>query len=139
MGKINLGKVVVGGLLAGLVLNVVDYVMHGIFLKADWAAAMTAAGKVANMDAGVPYYVTFDFLTGILFVWVYAAVRPRFGPGVKTAVIAGLTGWALVCLIPTLFQVPSGMLPMNLLTIPLVVSLVSQPVATVAGAAVYKE
>src|SRR5882672_6395325 len=95
MGKINLGKVVVGGLVAGLVLYVVDYVLHGIYLAADWAAAMTAAGKSPNMDAGIPYYVTFDFITGILFVWVYASIRPRFGPGVKTAVIAGLTGWSL--------------------------------------------
>ena len=139
MGKINLGKVVVGGLLAGVVLNVFDYVLHGVVLVDDWAAAMTALGKTPNMDAAIPYYVTFDFILGILLVKLYAMIRPRFGGGVKTAVIAGVMGWSLVCLIPTLFQYPGGLLPMNLLVMPLVVALVSQPLATVAGAWLYKE
>lgn len=139
MGKINMGKVIVGGLVAGVVLNVFDYVLHGVVLADDWAAAMTALGKTPNMDAAIPYYVTFDFITGILLVWVYAAIRPRFGAGVMTAVIAGVAGWALVCLVPTLYMWPGGLFPMNLLVMPAVVSLVSQPVATVAGAWLYKE
>lgn len=139
MGKINLGKVIAGGLLAGVVLNVTDYVLQGIILAPDWAAVMTAAGKSADMSAQIPYYVTFDFILGILLVKLYAMIRPRFGAGVKTAVIAGLMGWALACLIPTLFQWPSGMLPQKLLVMPLIVAFVSQPVATVAGAWLYKE
>jgi hypothetical protein len=34
-----------------------------------------------------------SFVVGILLVWVYAAIRPRFGPGGKTAVYAALIVW----------------------------------------------
>jgi hypothetical protein len=33
------------------------------------------------------------FVIGFLLVWLYAAIRPRFGPGPKTAIIAGLAVW----------------------------------------------
>ena len=42
------------------------------------------------MSAAAPWIV-IDFLFGILIVWTYAAMRPRFGPGPKTALIAGIT------------------------------------------------
>ena len=34
MGRINVGRVVAGGLVTGLVLNVYDFVVHGVVLKA---------------------------------------------------------------------------------------------------------
>jgi len=40
MGKINWGRVIGGGLLAGVVLNVFDYVYYGVVMKNDMAAAM---------------------------------------------------------------------------------------------------
>src|SRR5437899_11131617 len=90
MGKINWGRVVLGGLLAGVVLNIVDYLTYGVWLKADMAAAMTGLGKSpAAMDSAIPLWVALDFVSGIGLLWVYAAIRPRFGAGVKSAVGAG--------------------------------------------------
>src|SRR5437870_4135761 len=84
MGKINWGRVVVGGLLAGVVLNIVDYLTYGVWLKADMAAAMTGLGKSpAAMDSAIPLWVALDFVSGIGLLWVYAAIRPRFGGGVQ--------------------------------------------------------
>jgi len=139
MGKINLGKVIAGGVLAGLVLNVFDFVLHGVILKEDWAAAMAALNKPAMESNTIAMFVGFDFLVGIGLVWLYAAIRPRFGPGVQTAVIAGIAGWFFCGLIATLFQIPSGLFPMKLMIVPLFASLVFAPVATVAGASIYKE
>src|ERR1051325_2826717 len=91
MGKINWGRVVVGGLLAGVVLNIVDFVYFGVLMKQDIAAAMQALGKQPGaMDSLVPLFVALDFVYGIGLLWVYAAIRPRFGAGPKTAVIAGV-------------------------------------------------
>src|ERR1044072_4039532 len=90
MGKINWGRVVVGGLLAGVVLNIVDFVYFGVVMKQDIAAAMQALGKQPGaMDSLVPLFVALDFVYGIGLLWVYAAIRPRFGAGAKTAGIAG--------------------------------------------------
>jgi len=78
MGKINWGRVVLGGLLAGVVLNVVDWLTYGVWLKADMAAAMQALGKQPGaMDSAIPLWVALDFVSGIGLLWVYAAIRPR--------------------------------------------------------------
>src|SRR5207249_10688613 len=72
MGKINLQKVIVGGLVAGVVLNVVDYLLFGVVLKKDLPVMSTNT---------ILWFVLMDFLYGIFLVWFYAAIRPRFGPG----------------------------------------------------------
>src|ERR1700692_4897600 len=40
-------------------------------------------------------YIVMDLALGILLVWTYAAIRPRFGPGLKTAVYAAVLFWLL--------------------------------------------
>src|SRR3989440_5461325 len=140
MGKITWGRVVLGGLLAGVVLNIVDFLTYGVWLKPDMAAAMTALGKSpAAMDSAIPLWVTLDFVTGIGLVWVYAAIRPRFGAGVKTAVIAGVATWFFVSLLHAVGEAPMGLFPQKLYTIPTIVTLIEYAVATTVGAYVYKE
>jgi hypothetical protein len=34
VGKINVGRVIVGGLVAGLAYNVINWLAHGVILKA---------------------------------------------------------------------------------------------------------
>src|SRR5207253_7528461 len=140
MGKINWGRVVVGGFLAGVVLNIVDFVFFGVIMKQDIAAAMQALGRQPGaMDSLVPLFVVLDFVTGIGLLWVYAAIRPRFGAGAKTAVIAGVAVWFFVGLLHALGEAPMGFMPQRLMVIGTCVALVSIPVATVVGAYVYKE
>src|SRR2546423_12981546 len=138
MGKINWGRVVLGGLVAGVVLHIVDYLTYGVWLKADMAAAMTGLGKSpAAMDSAIPLWVALDFVSGIGLLWVYAAIRPRFGAGVKTAVIAGLAGWVFVGLLHAVGESPMGVMPERLMGIGTGGALGSIPVATVVGAYVY--
>src|SRR5688572_17716239 len=102
MGKINWGRVVLGGLLAGLVLNVIDYLVYGVWLAADLNAAMQALGKSAMTMSTIVWFIVFDFLFGIFLVWFYAAIRPRFGPGPRTAALAGVAIWVLYGALHTL-------------------------------------
>src|SRR5712691_8862499 len=140
MGKINWGRVVLGGLLAGVVLNIVDYLTYGMWLKADMAAAMQALGKQPGaLDSAIPLFVALDFVYGIGLLWVYAAIRPRFGAGVRTAVIAGVAVWFFVSLLHQLGEAPIGFLPTRLYTIGTVVALVQYPVAAAVGAYFYTE
>jgi len=41
MGKINWARVLLGGLLAGFIINIFEYVTNGVVLAANWDAAMT--------------------------------------------------------------------------------------------------
>ena len=139
MGKINLQKVIVGGLIAGLVLNVFDFLVYGVWLKNDMNAAMVALGKPAMTTNMILWFVFLDFLFGIWLVWLYAAIRPRFGAGPRTAVMAGVAMWVLFGLLNTLAQAPMGLFPQRLMVIPLVVTLITWPIAAAAGAKFYTE
>ena len=139
MGKINLQKVIIGGLVAGLVLNIFDFVLYGVVLKAQMAAAMQALGKPPVPDSVIPWFVVLDFVAGVFLVWLYAAIRPRFGPGPGTAVKAGLAVWFVAGLLHALFEIPMGLMPQNLMVLTTAVMLVQVPLATVAGARFYTE
>ena len=140
MGKINLKGVIIGGLLAGVVLNIVDFILFTVILKDEMAAMMQAMGKPATMATGTIVWFTFvDFLFGIFLVWVYAAIRPRYGAGPATAIKAGLIGWVATGLFHLLFEWPMGMMPHNTLVLITLVALVQQPLATALGAKFYTE
>jgi hypothetical protein len=138
MGRINVKGVIVGGLVAGLVLNVIDFLVYGMWLAPDMAAAMQAAGR-PPIDNLIPLFVVVDFLFGIALVQLYAAIRPRFGAGPATAVKAGIYVWVLTGLLHAISEAPMGLLPQRLYTIGTLVSLVSFPLAAVAGARFYRE
>jgi len=138
MGKINLKGVVLGGLVAGLVLNVFDFLMYGVVLAADMEAAMQAIGKTMKDDP-IWLYVILDFLFGIWLVWLYAMIRPRYGPGPRTAVIAGLYVWVGFGVLHAISEAPIGLFTPRLSAIIVAVFLVVAPLAAVAGAKFYSE
>jgi hypothetical protein len=94
---INTSKLVVGGLAAGVVGNIVGFVAFGILLAARLnaeAVAVAPALQGRGMSGGaIATNVITTFVIGLLLVWLYAAMRPRFGPGPKTAAYAALVVW----------------------------------------------
>src|SRR5256886_8361404 len=134
MGKINWGRVIVGGLLAGVVLNAFDYVYYGVVMKSDMAAAMQALGKQPQaIDALVPWFIFLDFIYGIGVLWVYAAIRPRFGAGPKTGVIPGVPVWFLLILLHNLGAAPMGLYPPRLYVTGPIAALVAYALPGPAG------
>ncbi|HLZ46790.1 MAG TPA: hypothetical protein VKQ05_14035 [Gemmatimonadales bacterium] len=140
MGKINMQKVLIGGLIAGLVLNVIDYVAFGVIWKAQMAANMQALGKAAIPNSMVPWFVVMDFIGGIFLVFLYAAVRPRFGGGPGTAVKSGLVAWFCGSfLVNAAMMWPMAIFPHNFIIQATILTLVAWPLATVIGAKFYTE
>ena len=139
MSQINMRKVIIGGLVAGVVLNVVDTVLYGVVLKDDMAAAMTAMNRPAMTNAQIPWFVFLDFVAGVFLVWLYAAMRPRFGAGPGTAAKVGVAACFIGILLVNLFNWPAEYPPHNIAIISTLVALVSIPLATVVGAKFYTE
>ena len=140
MAHTNRVRVILGGLLAGVVINVVEYLTNGVILKGEWGQAMTALGKPADISAGaIAIFNLWGFLLGIGSVWIYAAIRPRYGAGPGTAVRAGLAAWALAVFLANLSNYPLGLFPVRLLVITAVVALFEIVVGTIVGAWLYKE
>lgn len=146
MGSIPFGRVLLGGLVAGLVMNVSEFVLHGIVLAPDGARLVEEWGRAglsverASDPTLLVWLVGVTFLLGLLAVWTYAAIRPRFGAGPGTAVVAGLAVWAMSYLYAGVY-VHAGIviLPAKLTWLPVAWSLVEVPVATVIGAWLYRE
>jgi hypothetical protein len=141
MSGINVGKVITGGLLAGLVFNVLDFLNNYLIVGEDFRANATRLGldpAVAESTTGIATWVAIDFLMGILVVWTYAAIRPRFGAGPKTAIMAGLIPWFAIALV--LFGLATGGLMLISLWMKMtVITLVITSLGAVAGAWAYKE
>jgi hypothetical protein len=81
MRGINVIGVMKGGLAAALLMNISQYLLR---LMVGTTATTPVTAVVVRTTA-----------LGIATVWLYAAIRPRFGPGPKTAIWAGLVVWAL--------------------------------------------
>jgi hypothetical protein len=82
--------------------------------------------------------VVTSFIVGILLVWIYAAIRPRFGPGMRTATKAGLVVWAFGFLFYLDWLYVDLMTPTTYAIIS-VVQLVTVLVAAWAGCKLYTE
>jgi len=95
MPPLKSSRVIVGGLAAGLVMNIIDATTNGFLLGARWKVETDALnpGLIAKAGPGTVGWVIVDFILGILTVWVYAAIRPRLGPGPRTALTAAVVIW----------------------------------------------
>ena len=104
---INPKRILTAGLAAGLVLNVIDFVSNMFLLGGRTANDLMAVNPqlwdALNRPSLIAVFVAIDFVLGILLVWLYAAIRPRFGPGPATAIRAGLFAWLLTTLMWSFF------------------------------------
>lgn len=143
MGKINMARVILGGLVAGLVMNASEAFLHAGVLGADGAKLLEdwkRLGLEPDFRFSLPWLFGITFVLGILAVWTYAAIRPRFGAGPKTALCAGLAVWAMSYLYSAVYvDAGIGVLPPKLTWLPVAWGLVEIPVATLLGAWVYRE
>ena len=140
MGKINIGRLILGGIVAGIVADILGYLVDSVWLGDKWAVEMSLLGHdsfSANM------WIGFDLLgivVGLVAIWVYAAIRPRFGPGVKTAIYAGVAVWLVGTLVPnTSFMYVAHLFTRHLTLYTMLGGLVEVVVGTIVGAWLYKE
>ena len=132
----NVSRVLWCGLLAGIVWIVLGSVVTAL-LGRDFAAL---PGN--HLGSPTPGFIAFnaaiDLIEGISILWLYAAIRPRFGGGAKTALIAVLAWWFVVSLGDATwcsfgFFPPRTVIPLMAGTLPALM------IATLVGARFYRE
>jgi hypothetical protein len=140
MSSISTGRVILGGIVAGIVSDILGYLVDGVWLAPRWAEGMKALGHV-NFAAN--QWIGFNLLGiagGIVAIWVYAAIRPRFGPGVGTAIKAGAAVWFLGTLLPnSAFMYLAGLFPRHLTLYTTIGAFFEVVIGTIIGAMLYKE
>lgn len=142
MTSINWYRVLLGGLVAGLVMNVGEAALHAGILGGDALELYEALGVTQAAQAWtLAALVSVTFVLGLTAVWLYAAIRPRYGAGPWTAVCAGLVVWVLAHLWAGVYLGAgfAGIVTPRLAWIPVAWGLVEAPIGTLAGAWLYRE
>jgi hypothetical protein len=135
----NFGRVVLGGLLAGLILNIGEFLLNEKVLGAQMKAFFTGHNFQDPGSNFIIVAVGMTFLLGIIAVWLYALIRPRLGPGPKAAIVAAFILWLGIYLYSGVINMFLFGLPMNMMIIAFCWGLVEYIIATIAGAWVYTE
>ncbi len=138
MGRINKGRVLLGGLLAGLVITIIEFVVHGAILGDQWREALADLNLQPWSGGEIVVWAVKLFLVGIFIVWLYAAIRPRCGAGPKTAICAGLAVWFVGALLGWGGAVYT-IFPCDLVGATVGLCLVEAVLAALLGGWVYKE
>jgi hypothetical protein len=130
----NTKRIVLGGLMAGLVLNIGEALLHGTLLSDRTAAAMTTLGRDSvGTPLGLTLLVAATFAQGLVGMWLHAVTR-------EPAILIGLALWFLSALYSATYFYAGfpGLIPDDVVWWPVAWEIVQYPLAMLAGAAVYK-
>ena len=139
MAGIQTGRVIAGGLVAGLIINIGETILNVGLAGEELAQALAARNLPPVGGGAIAYFIGMCFLLGILMVWLYAAVRPRLGPGPKTTVIVGVLTWFLSLAWSGGAQVAMGIMPLSLTIFGMTWGLGELVIASLVGARLYRE
>lgn len=142
MKRINIGRVILAGLVAGLAFIFVEIVLEGFV----WLIFGINENKMLKeafdiSPRGVLFHIlnlAIFFAECILIMGIYAAIRPRFRLPATAAITASLIFWFFALLILA-NQINLGVFPLKLVLISLGFNLIELPVAILVGSNVYKE
>jgi len=141
MAQINWGRLFVGSLIAAIIMFVTDGLIHEMLAKADWHALYEALGarEPEPHGASMAYFAIFELGRGFTAIMFYVLMRPFFGAGPKTAVLAGIVGWIAFSVAGPAQFIPLGFFTNTLWFKVGALHLITSIIATIAGAALYKD
>jgi hypothetical protein len=139
MGRIDGSRVLLGGLVAGLVIVVGEYILNGIILFSEFTSQRQRFGLGEPTAGELTVGAIITVLYGVILVWIYAAIRPRFGPGPRTALIAAATFWAIAYVLFLASLWASSLVSMKFAVVSILWGVLEAPIAALIGARVYRE
>lgn len=139
MKNINLGRVLIGGLVTGLVLNIFEFLLNGLVLSSQMESDMKRMNLTPPGGVFVAYAVGMTFIFGIIAILLYALIRSRLGPGPRTAVLTALILWFGIYAYAGVINMMLIMIPAKVILFILAWGVVEYSVAILIGAAIYKE
>jgi len=141
MAQINWGRVILGSLIAAVIMFVADGFLHETIAKADWEAVYNGLRATIPEPHGLSmvYFAVFELGRAFTAMMFYATLRAFFGAGPKTAALAGVIGWIATSLTGPAQFIPLGFFSNALWLKVGALHLIISIVATIAGAALYKD
>ncbi len=133
----RLQRVLFAGLLAGLVLNIGEALLHGFVLAPATADAMTALGRDGvSSAAGLTLLIAMTFVQGIVGLWLYALLSARGVTRGRAAVVAVLALWLLSAVYAAIYFSAGfpGVMPATVVWWPVAWEIIEYPLAVFVGA-----
>ena len=140
--EIRIGRLLMAGLVAGLIMNIGEAALHAGILGEATTAAYAALNRTVVPDAmNLVVLIALTFAQGILMAWLYAVIRDHFSSRFTTAACVGLAAWFLSSVYAAVYLHAGlpGIFPHNLVWVPVAWQLLEYPLATLAAAATYGE
>ena len=141
MTRLNWSRILLGTLVAAIIMFLTDGGLHEQLLSSDWQAVYANLGvsEPKHNAAGIPYFAIFELGRAFTAILLYALMRSHFGPGPKTAVIAGIVGWLAFSVTGPAQFIPLGFYSHALWLKVAAAQFITSILATIAGAWLYKE
>ena len=134
----NIQRIVIGGVVAAIICFVGDGIVHGLLLRPMWQQ-IVATLNLPKGDGSMVWFSLYDLVKGVASVVLYALIRPRLGPGPRTALIAGLLTWGLCIPLPLAGLLPIHFFGRKFALLWSIYGLLPVVIGAVAGAALYRE
>lgn len=141
MNRIRVGRLIVSGMVTFFVFLAVEYLLErviGNYLFGGgierwmYSLAVPSWGVANNI-----INILIALVNVTVVMWLYAALRPMFGVGVKTVLIT--SGFMLVFVSAFTFnQVNLGIYPLQVAIVQLVYQYIELPIAAIVGAHYYE-
>jgi hypothetical protein len=142
--RMNWRSVFSTGLIWALVYSLLGGVAMLLFLGEEFLAELERLGRPLAFDGqtfmflgifGLVFAVTWGWVS----MWLYAAIRPRYGPGPRTAVVAAVAVWLLAIVAPLSHLAAFGISSWRFVMLDVPTELGAIVAATIAGAWRYRE
>jgi hypothetical protein len=143
MSTINWVRLLLGGLVIAVICFLTDGFIHERLVMNDWLAVYqglhVATPREEHGGAGIFFFMLFEVGRGFLAIILYVLMRPICKPGPRTAICAAVVMWLAFS-----FTGPAQFIPLGFYSHALwfkvgALQLVTSIIATLAGAALYKE
>ncbi len=135
---------IVGALVWAGVYGAAGGVLMALYLAREFVEQLERMGRPLEVSIGLiasllPFGLVFTIGMGLLAVWMYAAIRPRYGAGPRTALRAALAVWLLSIVAPLSHLAAFGVTSVRFVVIDGVSELVVIVAATLVAARGYRE
>jgi hypothetical protein len=139
MGGINVGRWLAGGVAAAVVIFALDGVSSVFYLDQMMASLEDHGLGMEMSGSAMAMNVLVSLISGLVLVFFYAATRPRFGPGPKTAILVAVVLWCGGYLLSLVGYQAVGMYPTGMLVMWGIIGIVEMIIAALVGGWIYKE
>lgn len=139
MQGISYARLLLSGLVAGLVILFGETLLNQIVLADDWAQSAIDQDVLAFGAWQSMAMAAVLILFGIVLMWIHAIGLPRFGSTISTAIAAGLTLWLVSWALLGVTMVLSGATTVRIAAISAVWGVIEVPAAALAGAWIYQD